>query len=1047
MDPRHALQRVFPDLDAALIEALLARLTPMAVAAGEVLFHEGAVGDDALILGSGRLLVLTTDGEGRLLTLATVEQVGALVGEQALLDATARRNATVLAAVDGTVLRIPGDAFRLALGQSADGQRQLEAIGAAQARVKLDALTGLLGADTEQSRRAAPARLRLAAGAVLFAAGSPPLEAFAVVSGRLAVREPRTARLLYELGPGELVGRESVLEGVAHACSVAATRDAELLRLPAEEVRALARQSEALGSSVHEPWVAHALPGIGTCFRYSAIVDQQRCQTTDYTLPDGRRVVVRHFAASGLVAALASWSLPDDLQFAWGGGKATFRITRSNRTLAGVSAPPDWPSLGSVLQALLAGEPIEQWQQDGLEGEGVFLRPTAPGRGAQAIVCGCTNLSAAALEKHRASGVTGLEALGRSTGAGTVCGGCRGRLSAILSQASLLLCTLEGHRLCGEIMEFSLTPVRGSLPACRPGEHVLIEGLVEETWTGRPYTVTFASAAQYRIAVKREPDGEFSRWLFEAKPGELVRMAPPAGSITPAASDPRPLVYAVGGIGVTPAIAGCRSLAGRRALHVVYSFRSADEAAYLEELRAMAQAGAITLREVETSVVGRRAPQELCALLATLAAAELVVCGPGPFNRLVTDAVAGYPAVAVHVESFSDEGFQDLLAVQTTPGAWRQPGFQPRHAGGAEPVEVGAAVEPAEEARRMVCAMLAETAPEADPAPRVEAVAREFAARGTWTQTPEELAWAARVAWRNSIRCVGRMYWPGLEVRDLRETTHPDDIATALIDHLRSAFNGGDLRPIISIFAAERPGEPSARLWNPQLIRYASYPARRGRRRGDPGNAALTRRIEALGWTGAGGDFDILPLVIEAPGFGPRLYELPADATAEVPIRHPEHPWLETLGLRWYAVPAVSELALEAGAVRYRLAPFNGWYMGTEIAARNFTDASRYDLLPEIGRRMRLDQSSERTLWRDAAMVMLNQAVLHSFDASGIKMADHHATTREFLQFCRAEQGAGREPCGEWSWLVPPISGSATPLFLEAFEPRALKPAFVVQGD
>ncbi|TWF77563.1 nitric oxide synthase oxygenase subunit [Pseudonocardia hierapolitana] len=88
---------------------------------------------------------------------------------------------------------------------------------------------------------------------------------------------------------------------------------------------------------------------------------------------------------------------------------------------------------------------------------------------------------------------------------------------------------------------------------------------------------------------------------------------------------------------------------------------------------------------------------------------------------------------------------------------------------------------------------------------------------------------------------------------------------------------------------------------------------------------------------------------------------------------------------------------LEIGGVTYPAAPFNGWYLGTEIGARNLVDADRYDLLPVIAERLGLDTSSERTLWRDRALVEMVRAVQDSFDLAGVTMADHHNESRRFL--------------------------------------------------
>jgi len=45
---------------------------------------------------------------------------------------------------------------------------------------------------------------------------------------------------------------------------------------------------------------------------------------------------------------------------------------------------------------------------------------------------------------------------------------------------------------------------------------------------------------------------------------------------------------------------------------------------------------------------------------------------------------------------------------------------------------------------------------------------------------------------------------------------------------------------------------------------------------------------QRLGWKGKGTRFDVLPLVLQANGEDPDLYEIPEDLILEVNIRHPE---------------------------------------------------------------------------------------------------------------------------------------------------------------
>ena len=48
--------------------------------------------------------------------------------------------------------------------------------------------------------------------------------------------------------------------------------------------------------------------------------------------------------------------------------------------------------------------------------------------------------------------------------------------------------------------------------------------------------------------------------------------------------------------------------------------------------------------------------------------------------------------------------------------------------------------------------------------------------------------------------------------------------------------------------------------------------------------------------------------------------------------------------LKWYAVPGVSSIMIDIGGVQFAACPFNGWFMGTEIA-RDLCDVSRYNML------------------------------------------------------------------------------------------------------
>lgn len=326
---------------------------------------------------------------------------------------------------------------------------------------------------------------------------------------------------------------------------------------------------------------------------------------------------------------------------------------------------------------------------------------------------------------------------------------------------------------------------------------------------------------------------------------------------------------------------------------------------------------------------------------------------------------------------------------------------------------------------------------------RLAQIQSEIDKTGTYQHTPDELTFGAQVAWRNSTRCIGRLPWAGLKVFDRRHVTEPSRMFHTLRSYLRYATHHGRIRPALVVFAPQHPeGGPAPRIWNGKLVRYAGYETENGVV-GDPEEVGFTQACQAMGWTGAGTRFDLLPVVIESPGHPIQWFTFPPGEALEVPLVHPELPWFADLGLRWYAVPVIANMTLEIGGLRYPAAPFNGWFMGTEIGSRNLGDSARYNLLPVVAERMGLDVGARGSLWKDRALVELNEAVLHSYRLAGVTLVDHHTACEQFMRFVDREQSAGRDVHGEWSWLVPPISGSASGVFHCPWDPTEVMPNFL----
>uniref|UniRef100_A0A8B9GEZ8 Nitric oxide synthase n=1 Tax=Amazona collaria TaxID=241587 RepID=A0A8B9GEZ8_9PSIT len=329
---------------------------------------------------------------------------------------------------------------------------------------------------------------------------------------------------------------------------------------------------------------------------------------------------------------------------------------------------------------------------------------------------------------------------------------------------------------------------------------------------------------------------------------------------------------------------------------------------------------------------------------------------------------------------------------------------------------------------------------------RLETVTKEIETTGTYHLTEEELIFAAKQAWRNAPRCIGRIQWSNLQVFDARDCKTAKEMFEHLCRHIQYATNNGNIRSAITIFPQRTDGKHDFRVWNSQLIRYAGYQMPDGSVIGDPASVEFTQLCIELGWKPKYGRFDVVPLVLQANGQDPEIFEIPPEIVLEVPMEHPKYEWFKELDLKWYALPAVANMLLEVGGLEFTGCPFNGWYMGSEIGVRDFCDVQRYNILKEVGRRMGLETNKLSSLWKDRAVVEINVAVLYSFQKENVTIMDHHSAAESFMKYMQNEYRARGGCPADWVWIVPPISGSITPVFHQEMLNYVLTPFYYYQS-
>jgi len=237
------------------------------------------------------------------------------------------------------------------------------------------------------------------------------------------------------------------------------------------------------------------------------------------------------------------------------------------------------------------------------------------------------------------------------------------------------------------IRSFILVPADGrGVIRHRPGQYLTFA--LDVPGAGvlkRNYSISSApDSRSYRISVKREeglgrPAGLASNWLHDyAKPGTVLKVAPPAGEFFLDEASAGPVVLLSGGVGLTPMMSMLETIAGSSGGRPTWYIHGAENGrvhAMRDHSRALAaQAHNITLRTYYNApdpadFQGRDYDERGFISMDWIVAntptqvAAYYLCGPRPFLRAMVGGLAGrgVPLGSIHYEFFGPA--DELLAV------------------------------------------------------------------------------------------------------------------------------------------------------------------------------------------------------------------------------------------------------------------------------------------------------------------------------------------------------------------------------------------------
>ncbi len=651
------------ELDDSSLDTLAAEARELRLGSGDILFREHDPGDAVYVVLAGEIEIFVDTNDGEPLVLSRLS-AGELFGEHYLLGGqSGLRNAGARSLTDCRLGVIAAERFVEVLHRAPQLARQLT-----ERRNRLSSENlARRSAVFRELQRAAPddptITLQLPAGRMVFSEGDPADAAYLVVSGTLEVFQGGELDApIARIGSGQCFGEQACASDAPRSASVITTSEVRLIAIPRAAFLRLMEQSDEVRQLVDGLDFLYRLPTRGVALVYAGKQAGEQSVERLYQLDDGRRFISSYLPAHGIFRMLRLDEAGPTRSFSWQSAvpdsaelSRSLKVSAEGDILAVYSVGP-WPELTDLLPSIIDGMRFDdallrQFEQTGTLDDQSEAQPAG-----RDIACPCLEVSVGQILCLRDRGFDTLAKIQGRTGCGSVCGSCETHVLELLGKAEWIPVRAEAHEVTESIRGFTLTPLRPVPIEWRAGQSIALSGRIDGRWVTRQYTVISTPASGVlEIAVRREAEGRFSRWLHEGKlRDKSLRIGAPRGVAWAGGET----VCFVADIGVVLALAIARQFAttGEGRVHVEYSGEHLAEMAYVSDL------GALSVEQPEFSLGVRTStpPDELDEarireIVAEFPAAEYVLCGTADYMRFVRDALqaAGVVSDRIREEVFS----------------------------------------------------------------------------------------------------------------------------------------------------------------------------------------------------------------------------------------------------------------------------------------------------------------------------------------------------------------------------------------------------------
>jgi len=539
----------------------------------QLLFSEGDQGSSLFILSAGELEIFKYKSPKNLFSDADIEELilsystsaGDIIGEWALTRDRQLRSASVRSTRETQLLEIPysiiekvGGLSQLVKFSSSRGDRL-------KLRDKLTETSSLFRALTQQkSLRELPHERSYSKGEDIFHEGDESSCVFYILSGSVEIyrRTEKGEQAYSTLNQHQLFGELGVILNTTRSASARAFTDCKLMLLEKNDFLPIAEDDYNMSQYLSALRRIYRNRSGEMVLQFHETIDGNPLFISSMRIEGDRELISQIGISNTFLKIDIKPQCSNAIVFMYKDkGRAIERtIEMEDGHITGLEFHGPTEEAGLFVEAIrnkaqFTAEDIQQFQSTGV----LFTDDSDPD-----ILCHCMQITRSELETLKQKGCDSADRLIACTGAGTICGGCRSDINAIVEEDNTSEMYLSGLKeVATDIFRARFSPQNTEpLPQFKSGQHAIIECEIHGEKIRRSYTLSSSgSESRWReITFKKEPHGLFTRWITDSNNKNFtVKISPPQGDFTAELMASQPIVFLVAGIGVTPAISCARA--------------------------------------------------------------------------------------------------------------------------------------------------------------------------------------------------------------------------------------------------------------------------------------------------------------------------------------------------------------------------------------------------------------------------------------------------------------------------------------------------------